>query len=220
MQKVKWGVLGCAAFAQRRTIPAMLQTPSVELLGASSRQLSKSEDFRGQFKLARAYGSYEEMLDDPEIEAVHIVLPNGLHGQWTMKAIEKGKHVLCEKPFTCESKEAIAVAAAAKKGAVNVAEAFMWRFHPQHVRAKRAIADGAIGQVRLVRGAFSFTLEDLGNVRFDANLGGGSVFDVGCYPISAARFYFDSEPLSASARGIIDSARGIEMSMARRHGIC
>ena len=154
------------------------------------------------------------MLDDPEIEAVHIVLPNGLHGEWALKAIEKGKHVLCEKPFTCKSSEAILIAQAAHKAYVNVTEAFMWRFHPQHAYAKGAIADGAIGQVRLVRGAFSFTLDAPENVRFNAALGGGCVFDVGCYPVSAARFYFDSEPQVVSARGIIDKARGIETSMA------
>jgi predicted dehydrogenase len=192
----------------------MLQTPSVELLGVASRQLAKAQDFASKFNLPRAYGSYEEMLDDADIEAVHIVLPNGLHGEWTLKAIEKGKHVLCEKPFTCQSGEAISIAAAAKKAQVNVSEAFMWRYHPQHVRVKRAIVDGAIGTVRLIRGAFSFILDNPDNVRFDAALGGGSVFDVGCYPISAARFYYGAEPVAVSAHGIFDKQRGIEMSMA------
>jgi len=214
MAKVKWGVLGCAAFARGRTIPAMLETPSVELVGVASRSAEKAEAFRAEFNLPKAYGSYEEMLDDPEIQAVYNPLPNGLHGEWMIKAAEKGKHTLCEKPFTSDAEEARRVAEAASRTGVKIMEAFMWRFHPQHQRARQAIDDGVIGPVRLVRGAFTFVIARQPNVRLDRSLAGGSVMDVGCYPISGARFYFADEPTTVCARGTIDPEYQVDMSMA------
>src|SRR5213592_2558633 len=154
MGKVKWGVLGCASFARRRTIPAMLEAPSVELIGVASRSSEKAESFRSQFSLPRAYQSYEELLDDPEIQAIYNPLPNGLHGEWMIRAAEKGKHTLCEKPFTSDAAEAQRVADVAGRTGVKIMEAFMWRFHPQHERARQLIDNGAIGPVKLVRGAF------------------------------------------------------------------
>src|SRR2546422_706489 len=154
MAKVKWGVLGCANFARNRTIPAMLNTPSVALVGVASRSAEKAEQFRADFGLARAYDSYESMLADPEIQAVYNPLPNGLHAEWTIKAAVAGKHTLCEKPFASDAEEARKVADAAARTGAMVMEAFMWRFHPQHDRCRQAIAEGAIGTVRLVRGAF------------------------------------------------------------------
>lgn len=214
MEKVTWGVLGCANFARTRAIPAMLKTPSVELVGVASRSAEKAEAFRSEFGVARAYGSYEEMLDDPGIAAVYIPLPNGLHAEWTIKATERGKHVLCEKPLTADAAEAERVAEAVRRAGVKMMEAFMWRLHPQHERARQAIEDGAIGVVRLVRGAFTFAIQRKPNVRLDAELAGGSVMDVGCYPISGARFYFHDEPTTAYARGAIDPEYGVDMSMA------
>src|SRR5438876_3616528 len=137
MTKVKWGVLGCANFARNRTIPAMLQTPSVELVGVASRSMDKAESFRTEFGLARAYGSYEELLDDPGIQAIYNPLPNGLHAEWMIKTAERGKHTLCEKPFSSNAQEAQQVADAAARTGVKMMEAFMWRFHPQHERAKQ-----------------------------------------------------------------------------------
>jgi len=214
MPKVRWGVLGCANFARKRTIPAMLETPNVELVGVASRSAAKAEAFRAEFGLARAYGSYEEMLADPAIEAVYIPLPNGLHGEWTIRAAERGKHVLCEKPFASSAAEAARVAEAVRRAGVHVMEGFMWRFHPQHLRAREVIESGLIGPVRLVRGAFTFPVERKGNVRLRADLAGGSVMDVGCYPISGARFYFAEEPRRAYARGEIDPECGVDMRMS------
>jgi predicted dehydrogenase len=214
MTKVKWGVLGCASFARRRTIPAMLASPSVELVGVASRALEKAEAFRSEFKLQRAYGSYEEMLDDPQIQAIYIPLPNGLHSEWMIKAAQAKKHPLCEKPFGANATEARQVASAARQAGVFVMEAFMWRFHSLHQRARKAIENGEIGPLRLVRSTFSFTLQRQPNARFVPELGGGSVMDVGCYPISAARFYFAHEPILAYARGTFDPEYGVDMRMA------
>ncbi len=214
MEKVKWGVLGCASFARRRTIPAMLESPSVELVGVASRTREKAESFRAEFNLMRAYGSYEEMLLDPAIQAVYIPLPNGLHAEWTIKAMESGKHVLCEKPFTSNAAQAQQVAAAAAKAGVAVMEAFMWRFHVQHLQARAAVERGDIGPLRLVRASFSFTIPRKSNVRLDPELAGGSVLDVGCYPISAARFYFGEEPTHAYASGCKRPEFEVDMRVA------
>ena len=213
MGKIRWGVLGCSDFARRRTIPAMIESPSVELVGIASRSLDKAESFRSAFNLSRAYGSYEEMLADRHLQAVYIPLPNGLHAEWTIKAAGSGKHVLCEKPFAANATEAQQVSETARKAGVFVTEAFMWRFHRQHLRARKAFESGEIGRLRLLRAAFSFLIRKP-NVRLVPGLAGGSVMDVGCYPISAARFYFGEEPVVAYARGRIDPECGVDMQMA------
>ncbi len=214
MKKVRWGVLGCASFAQRRTIPALLESPSVEVAGVASRIMEKAESFREQFKLPRAYGSYEEMLADPSIDAVYIPLPNGLHAEWMIKAFERGKHCLSEKPFASNAAEAKQVAQAAAAKGMYAMEGFMWRLHSQHLRARAVVESGAIGAVRLVRAAFSFLIPEKPNVRLVSDLAGGSVMDVGCYPISAARFYFGAEPSRAFARGRSDSRYPVDMAMS------
>ena len=132
MRRLKWGVLGGSGFARRRSIPAMLLSPIVELLGVASRTKEKSEKFAEQFSLPKVYGSYMDMLDDPEIEAVHIPLPNALHCQWALNALERNKHVLAEKPFATTVEDALKVEAASKKTGLKVIEAMMWPFHPQH----------------------------------------------------------------------------------------
>jgi len=214
MARVNWGVLGCASFARRRTIPAMLESPSVALMGVASRTAEKAESFRAEFNLPRAYASYDALLDDPQIQAVYIPLPNGLHAEWMIKAAEHGKHSLCEKPFASNAEEAAQVAEAAARRGVCVMEAFMWRMHPQHAKAFATARDGAVGPVRLVRSAFTFQLGREPNVRLVASLAGGSVMDVGCYPISAARYYFSDEPVAAFAQGDIDPEFGVDMRMS------
>ncbi len=214
MTKVRWGVLGCANFAQRRTIPAMLEAPTVELVGVASRTKEKADSFRERFKLPRAYGSYEEMLADPQVDAVYIPLPNGLHAEWMIKAINQGKHCLSEKPFASNATEAAQVAEIASAKGLFAMEGFMWRLHSQHERAQQVIQSGAIGTVRLVRAAFSFQIPEKPNVRLVPDLAGGSVMDVGCYPISAARYYFAAEPICAFSRGTIDPRYMVDMAMS------
>ena len=214
MRKVKWGVLGCANFAKNVTIPAMLKTDSVELVGAASRSKEKAEAFAQEFGLPRAYGSYEELLADPEIEAVYNPLPNGLHAEWTLKTAQVGKHSLTEKPFAANLAEAQQVADAVKASGVKVMEAFMWRFHPMHRRARELARSGAIGNVRFFRSAFTFTLARQTNVRLDAPLAGGGIMDVGCYCISAARFFFDAEPVRAYVRADFDPEYDVDMLAA------
>jgi len=214
MSKLRWGVLGCASFAQRRTIPAMLQSPTVDLVGVASRSKEKAESFRSQFNLRRAYGSYEDLLQDPEIEAVYIPLPNGLHAEWTIRSFESGKHCLCEKPFASSAIEAAQVAGIASEKGMFAMEAFMWRLHSQHQRGMEAVISGKVGSVRLVRAAFSYSIARKFNVRLSPELAGGSVLDVGCYPISVARYYFAAEPTSAFSRGDIDPEYNVDMAMS------
>ena len=180
MRKVKWGVLGCAAFAKSTAIPAMLLAENVELVGIASRTKDKAEAFAKEFGFTKIYGSYEEMLADPEIEAVYNPLPNGLHPEWAIKTAQAGKHTIVEKPFAANVAEALEVQQAAKTHNVKIMEAFMWRFHPMHRRARQLIRDGSLGEVKLVRVAFTFMLERKQNVRLDAQLAGGGLMDVGC----------------------------------------
>lgn len=210
MRQVKWGVLGGSGFARRRSIPAMLQTPNVELVGVASRSQERSEKFKEQFSLEKVYASYQDMLDDVEIEAVHIPLPNGLHCEWALKALDKGKHVLAEKPFTTTVEDARQIAKVAEDSGLKVMEALMWPFHPQHRTAKKLVADGVIGKVRFVRASFTYMMTAKSGIRLDKNLGGGSLLDVGCYPVSGARYYFEEEPTSVHAIGDIHPEHGVD----------
>lgn len=211
MRKLRWGVLGCSPFARRRGIPAMKRAQSVDLLAVASRNdEEKAEAFRTEFDLSRSYGSYAALLDDPDIDAVHITTANGLHAEWILRALEKGKHVLCEKPFTTNAEQAEQISKFAPHTGLQVMEGLVWRFHPQHQRAAQVIKDGAIGQVRLVRAAFTFQLQDR-SMRCDPVLGGGCMFDVGCYTVSSSRFYFGSEPASVDVRGSIDPSYNVDI---------
>jgi D-xylose 1-dehydrogenase (NADP+, D-xylono-1,5-lactone-forming) len=214
VRKVIWGVLGCAGHAYKRAIPAMLRSPSVELIGAASRSEEKAESFRTHFGLEKSYSSYESLLEDPRIEAVYVALPNAMHAEWILKAFEAGKHVLCEKPLTVNGEEAQQVLAAANRTQRRIMEAFMWRFHVQHHKARALVRSGAIGPLRLVRAAFSYQRTRNPNIRLAAALGGGSILDIGCYEINAARFYFEDEPVSVYAEASIDEEFGVDMSMS------
>ncbi len=211
MRKVKWGVLGCAAFAKSTAIPAMQRAEFVELTAVASRSLEKAQAFAAEFGFAKAYGSYEELLADPEIEAVYNPLPNGMHPEWTIKAAEAGKHSLTEKPFAANLTEAETVATALKKHNIKAMEAFMWRFHPMHLRTRELIREGHIGPVRFVRSAFTFMITRGPNVRLDSQLAGGGLMDVGCYCVSEARFLFEAEPTRVFARADFDPEFNVDM---------
>lgn len=211
MRKVKWGVLGCAAFAHKTAIPAMLKADNVELAAIASRSKEKAAAFAAEFGFARSYGSYEELLADPEIEAIYNPLPNGMHPEWTIKAAEAGKHSLVEKPFASSLAEAEAVHEVVTRRGVKVMEAFMWRFHPMHLRTRELIRSGAIGPLRFVRTAFTFMIQRAANVRLSAELAGGGLMDVGCYCVSEARFLFEAEPVRVYARADYDKEYDVDM---------
>ncbi|WP_055106197.1 Gfo/Idh/MocA family protein [Paenibacillus ihumii] len=194
-KKLRFGILGCAGIAINEVMPAIQKSEYGLLAAVASRSLEKSRAVAEQFGIATAYGSYEELIDDAAIDAVYIPLPNHLHKEWAIRAMEAGKHVLCEKPMALNSAEAEEMAAAAKRTGVVLAEAFMYRHHPRWHRIKEIIESGELGQLRVIRGAFTFNnAEDLDNIRVQPEWGGGSLYDVGCYPISAARFILGQEP--------------------------
>ena len=199
MQKVRWGVLGVARIATVKVIPAMLQCSHAEMVGIASRSRDKAEAAAREFGIPRAYGSYEEMLDDPEIEAVYNPLPNHLHVPLSLRAIERGKHVLCEKPIALEAAEARQLITARDRAGVVVGEAFMVQTHPQWVRAVELVHQGKIGQLRHAMGSFGYFNDDPQNVRNVREWGGGALLDIGCYPIKTSRMVFGEEPRRVSA---------------------
>ncbi len=195
MSKLRWGVLSTSNFALTKTIPAMLKAEHVEVAAIASRALSKAEAAAAQFNIGKAYGSYEALLDDAEIDVVYNPMPNHLHVPWTIKALEAGKHVLCEKPIGMSAAEAQQLLDVSKQHPhLKVMEAFMYRLHPQWQRAKQIVRAGGIGELRTIHSFFSYFNANPANVRNQANSGGGGLMDIGCYNISLARWLFDAEP--------------------------
>ena len=170
----------------------------IEVVAIASRDLRKAEETARTLGIARAYGSYEELLADPQVEAVYNPLPNQLHVPWSIKAAEAGKHVLCEKPLSMTVAEAKTLLAAQERTGVIIGEAFMVRTHPQWLRARELVGSGRIGQLRSIQGFFSYFNTDPKNIRNIPECGGGALMDIGCYPINTARFLFDQEPLRVS----------------------
>ena len=193
--KVKWGVLGVANIAVKKVIPAMRSGAWSEVAAIASRDARKAQDAARKLGIAKAYGSYEALLADAEIEAVYNPLPNHLHVPWSINAAEAGKHVLCEKPLSLSVAEAKALLAVRDRCGVKIGEAFMVKTHPQWLRAKDLIQRGVIGELRAIVGAFSYFNRDPKNVRNIPEWGGGGLMDIGCYPITTSRFLYGEEPL-------------------------
>jgi D-xylose 1-dehydrogenase (NADP+, D-xylono-1,5-lactone-forming) len=186
MTKVTWGIMSTAAI-NRLVIPPARASEKVDLLGVASRDAKRAEEYACSWGIERAYGSYEALLADPDIEAVYISLPNSMHCGWSIRSLEAGKHVLCEKPMGSRAAEVEAAFDAAARNERFLMEAFMYRHNPQTHRVKELVADGAIGELRLVRASFSFRLDDREDVRMLSALDGGSLMDVGCYCVSGSR---------------------------------
>jgi xylose dehydrogenase (NAD/NADP) len=186
MNKLRWGLLSTARI-NRVLLPPLRASTRNELTAVASRDLNRAKAYADERKIPRVFASYEALLADPDVDVIYNPLPNSLHAQWTIKAAEAGKHVLCEKPLANTVEEVDAMTEAAEKAGIVLMEAFMYRHHPQTIRVKELVESGAIGKLQLIRGSFTFTISDEGDVRLNASLGGGSIWDVGCYPISYAR---------------------------------
>ena len=195
MKKVKWGVLGAASIAVRKVIPGMQKGAYSEITAIASRDKMRAEDAAGKLGIAKAYGSYEELLRDGEIEAVYNPLPNHLHVPWSAKAAEAGKHVLCEKPISLNVAEAKGLLAVRDRTGVKIGEAFMVKTHPQWLRTREIVRSGSIGDLRAIAGVFSYFNRNPDNVRHKVEWGGGGLMDIGCYPITMSRFIFGEEPI-------------------------
>jgi D-xylose 1-dehydrogenase (NADP+, D-xylono-1,5-lactone-forming) len=180
---------------------------------AASRDRSRAEGFAREHGIERALGSYEELLEDPEVEAIYNPLPNSMHVPWTVRALEAGKHVLCEKPLTRRPAQAEEAFAAAERAGRLLMEAFMWRHHPQTRRLRELLDEGVIGRLRLVRACFSFPLRDPEDIRLNGELDGGGLMDVGCYCVSGSRFVTGAEPERVSAESVI-GGKGVDIALS------
>ncbi|MGL4590761.1 MAG: Gfo/Idh/MocA family protein [Aestuariivirga sp.] len=197
MKPVKWGIISTANIGVANVIPGMLKSKDLEVVAIASRKLKPAREWAGKLGIPKAYGSYEEMLADPEIEAVYNPLPNHLHVPLTLAAARAGKHVLCEKPIAITAKEAQQLRKA--PGSVHIAEAFMVRHATQWLAARDLVKKGRIGDVRAIQVFFSYFNRDPKNVRNKADIGGGGLLDIGCYPITVSRFIFNAEPKRVTA---------------------
>jgi|SRR5581483_4408587 len=197
--RVRWGVLGAARIATKKVIPAMLKSEWCDIVAIASRNLEKARESAAELQIPKAFGFYEDVLADPEVEAVYIPLPNHLHVPWSIRAAEAGKHVLCEKPIAMSVDECRKLMDARDRTGVKVGEAFMVRTHPQWLRARELVRSGTIGDLRAVTCVFSFFNREAGNIRNVAEFGGGAVMDIGCYPIQLSRFLFGEEPVTVAA---------------------
>ena len=199
---VKWGILGGAKIAHTQFLPALADARNAVLHAVGSRSAMKAEAVAEEWGAPRAYGSYEAVLADAEVEAVYVPLPNNMHHEWTIKALRAGKHVLCEKPMALNVEQCREMLQTAQVEGRLFMEAFMYRFHPQIFKVQELIQSGRIGRVQLIRGSFSFFLDDETNIRLAPGLGGGSLMDVGCYPISFANLIFGELPERVKAAGV------------------
>ncbi len=207
---VRWGILGVAKIATAKVIPAMRQARRCEVLAIASRDEGKADAAAAQLLVPRAYGSYEALLADPDIDAVYNPLPNHLHLPWTTSAAEAGKHVLCEKPIALNAAEARLLLEVRDRTGVRIQEAFMIRAHPQWKRAKTLVDEGRLGDVRAMSGFFSYYNDDPSNVRNIPEFGGGGLLDIGCYLVNTARFIFGTEPTRVAGALDRDPAMGID----------
>ena len=210
MEPVNWGIMGAATIAVETMIPAMRKSQAVRVGALASRDRAKADRLATGLGIPKAYGAYDALLADPEIEAVYIPLPNHLHVPWTLKAAAAGKHVLCEKPIALSAEEAQTLIDARNRTGVLIQEAFMVRVHPQWLRTRELIAKGRVGGVRAFHAVFTETNADPNSIVNKAAFGGGGLYDLGCYPVTSARFVFGTEPTQVVALAHMDPAFNVD----------
>jgi len=210
--RLHWGFLSTADINKALLRPLRTSKRN-QLLAVASRTQSRADEYAHLNKIKRAFGSYSDLLADPEIDVIYNPLPNNLHAAWTIKAVQAGKHVLCEKPLALTIAEVDAISAAAESHGKVVAEAFMYRSHPQTLKAREIVADGKLGKVKMIRGSFTFMLTKPDDYRWKPEMGGGGLWDVGCYPLSYTRFVLGAAPLEVFGWGVIGPT-GVDESFA------
>ena len=211
MSVLRWGILSTADIAVKKVIPGMRTVSRSEVLAIASRDRGRAEATARGLGIPRAYGSYEDLLADPDIDAVYVPLPNHLHAAWTIAAARAGKHVLCEKPLAMSAAEAQAMNDACKEAGIVMMEAFMYRQHPSWVAVREIVASGRIGRLRAVDSWFSYYLDDPANIRNIREFGGGALYDIGCYSVNLSRMLFRDEPTSVAATIVRDLASGVDI---------
>jgi len=210
MRKIRWGILSTANIGIKCVIPAIIAGQQGVVAAIASRDAERAARVATTFGIPRSFGNYQSLLDDPAIDAIYNPLPNHLHVEWTVKALEAGKHVLCEKPIALNAAQAQAIVAARDRTGRMVIEAFMVRYHPQWHRIRTLLQSGRIGTVRLIQSAFVFPVYNPDNVRNKPEIGGGALYDVGCYPIVTARYIYGTEPDRAIALLDRDPTLGVD----------
>lgn len=211
--RIRWGILSTARIG-RRVIPAIQASRNGEVAAVGSRSLERAKAWASQHKIPRAYGSYEALLADGEIDAIYNPLPNSMHAEWSIKCAEAGKPTLSEKPFASDAPEAQSIVDAFERHSVLLAEAFMYRFHPQHAKAQEILAAGGIGELQIINSSFTFPVADESNIRLSKALAGGALMDVGCYCVNLMRFMTGEEPVRASAAARFGERSGVDESLA------
>ena len=209
---LRWGILGCARITRRGLIPGITGSTNSQLVAIGSRDLATARSWADEFSIPHPHGSYEAVIADPEVQAIYIPLPNELHRPWVEAAANAGKHILCEKPLALDASEAAAMASYCRDRNVILMEAFMWRHQPRTLALLKRVRDGAIGDLRLIRTSFSFSIDPT-DWRLDPDRGGGALWDVGTYGVSTARLYAGSEPTAIRARAHF-SPKGVDLSLA------
>jgi xylose dehydrogenase (NAD/NADP) len=213
-EKLRWGVLSTAKIGRKSVIPAIRESSNGVVTAIASRDPRAAEEAARALDIPHALSSYEALLESREVDAVYIPLPNNMHKEWTIRAAEHGKHILCEKPFALNAAEVEEMIAAARAHRVLLAEAFMYRFHPQFDRLQALIGDGTLGSVQIIRSAFCFLLEDFTNIRMRPELGGGALMDVGCYCVNMSRLVAGREPIQVQANAVIGEKSGVDETFA------
>jgi predicted dehydrogenase len=212
-RKLRWGVLSTANIGRAAVNPAIQAAGNSRLVAVASRDEERARGFAAKADIPRHYGSYDDLLEDEGVDAVYIPLPNSMHREWTIRAAERGKHVLCEKPLALTAAECRDMAAAARAAGVQLMEAFMYRFHPRTEAILERVRAGEVGEVRSIRSTFTFRLSRADNIRLDPDLGGGALMDVGCYCVNASRTVAGAEPVEAQALATW-TARGVDAELA------
>lgn len=210
--KIKWGVLGCAGIAKSRALPGFVLADNTELCAVASRTEEKAREMQAQFGAKKAYGSYEALLSDPEIEAVYIPLPNTLHKEWVFKAAEAGKHILCEKPLAITAAEAEEMFACCEENGVLLMEAFAYRHGPLVKKVKECIDAGTIGNVLYAESHITDVLRDMQNIRMNKDLGGGAFYDMSCYNINVISYLMGKDPVKVKALAQMNAEKGVDMA--------
>lgn len=208
-KQLRWGILSTANIGIKAVIPAIQQSRNGVVVAIASRDERVAQDAARAANIPHAFGSYQALLESDAVDAIYNPLPNHLHKEWTIRAAEQGKHILCEKPFALNIGEVDEMIAAAQQHGVQLMEAFMYRFHPQHARVKELLQQGAIGKIKTIRSAFCFTLNNADNIRLQKELGGGALMDVGCYCVNMARLFADAEPSEVQAN-VVMHANGVD----------
>lgn len=210
MTKVRWGILSTADIGMEKVTPAIQAAENCDVVAIASRSQENASAAAARLGIPTAYGSYEDLLADEDVDAVYIPLPNDMHAEWTMKAAAAGKHILCEKPLAMNAAQAEEMAAACEDAGVKLSEAFMYRLHPIWLEAVRLVRSGVIGELQAVQGWFSFYNDDPLNIRNRVENGGGAVMDIGCYNINSSRMLFDAEPERIQAAVRRDPTTGVD----------